>query len=163
MESQPWDWRNSFELSWDCFPERSDLWTILSKLRKKPCLVLLGSGVTVEFWETAATYRLKDAHLGQAGWWGQGYLDPLTPRGEDSAVFTLVFFLPRGEWLRGTPIIAAGCPDSSPGSSLWEYCSSLFRFTCTVASRPGYPCLSTVTAQYSTEEKRDHERVPLGW
>ena len=63
--------------------------------------MLLGSGVTVEFWETAATYRLKDAHLGQAGWWGQGYLDPLTPRGVDSAVFTLVFFLHAGSGLGG--------------------------------------------------------------
>ena len=53
--------------------------------------MLLGSGVTVEFWETAATYRLKDAQPSGTGWWGQGYIDSLTPRGED--------VLLHGEWL----------------------------------------------------------------
>lgn len=50
--------------------------------------MLLGSGVTVEFWETAATYRLKDAQPSGTGWWGQGYTDSLTPKGEDAAMFS---------------------------------------------------------------------------
>ena len=39
----------------------------------------------------AATYRLKDAQPSGTGWWGQGYIDSLTPRGED--------VLLHGEWL----------------------------------------------------------------
>lgn len=129
--------------------------------------MLLGSGVTVEFWETAATYRLKDAHLGPSrlAGGGQGYRPASHSQGEDAAVFTLVFFLLHGEWLRG-------CRSSLRAAQiahLDHHCGNVL-LTLLVhlhhGVRPGYPCLSTVL-EHSTFggtvlERKKEIMVPLG-